>query len=65
MDLRRLAAVPVTSEWFPRLDQPGGGVQGHIPKKQQQLYLQVVEDLLTRRPELIERLGPGWPGERR
>jgi hypothetical protein len=65
MDLRRLAAVPVTLEWFPRLDQPGGGVKGHIPKKQQRLYLQVVEDLLTRRPELIERLGPNWPGERR
>jgi hypothetical protein len=38
-------------------------VQGRIPKKQQRLYLQVVEDLLTRRPELIERLGPSWPGE--
>jgi len=65
MDLRRLAAVPVTSEWFPRLDQVGGGAQGHIPKRQQRLYLQVVEDLLTRRPELIERLGPNWPGGRR
>ena len=65
MDLRRLAAVPVTSAWFPRLDQPGGGVQGHMPKHRQRQYLRVVEDLLTRRPELVERLGPLWPGTRR
>lgn len=65
MDLRRLAAVPVTPLWFPRLDQAGSGVQGRMPKQQQRQYLQIVEYLLTRRPEIIERLGPLWPGTRR
>jgi hypothetical protein len=63
MDLRRLAAVPVTPAWFPHLDQPGRGIQGHMPKGQQRRYLQVAEDLLTRRSELVERLGPLWPGQ--
>ena len=65
MDLRRLAAVPVTRAWFPRLDETGGGVRGHMPKRQQLQYLQVVEELLTRRSEIIERLGPLWPADRR
>lgn len=66
MDLRRLAAVPVTVDWFPRLDhRPGGGVLGHMAKSQQRQYLQVAETLLTRRSEIAERLGPLWPGGRR
>ena len=63
MDLRRLAAVPVTPMWFPRLNQADRGVQGHMPKDQQRRYLDVAEALLTRRPELVERLGPLWPGQ--
>jgi hypothetical protein len=35
-----------------------------MPKDQQRRYLQVAEVLLTRRPELVERLGPLWPGSR-
>lgn len=69
MDLRRLAAVPVTVDWFPRLDHRpgggGGGVLGHLAKSQQPQYLQVAETLLTRRSEIAERLGPLWPGGRR
>jgi hypothetical protein len=65
MDLRRLAAVPVTPAWFPRLGQPGGGVLGHMPKHRQRQYLDIAEQLLTRRPDLIERLGPLWPGQSR
>lgn len=63
MDLRRLAAVPVTPAWFPRLNQPDQGIHGHMPKDQQLRYLQVVEDLLTCRSELVERLVPLWPGQ--
>jgi len=62
MDLRRLAAVPLTLTWFPRLNQPDRGIRGHMPNDQQRRYLQVVEGLLTRRSELVERLGPLWPG---
>jgi hypothetical protein len=65
MDLRRLAALPVSLEWFPRLDQPNSGILGHMPKSRQRQYLQVVEDLLMRRSEIIERLGPLWPSGRR
>jgi len=61
MDLRRLAAVPVTTRWFPRLEQSGRGIVGHMPKSEQRRFLRVAEDLLTRRPESIERLGPLWP----
>ena len=61
MDLRRLAALPLTSEWFPWLDQPGRGVQGHMPKRQQLRYAQDQR----RHPEIVERLGPRWPGGRR
>ncbi len=64
MDLRRLAAVPLTREWFPRLDQPGKGVQGHMPKRQQPRYVQVATDVLTRHAALVTRLGPLWPGPR-
>jgi hypothetical protein len=64
MDLRRLAAVPVTREWFPRLGQPGSGVLGHMPKRRQLAYLRVVEELLMRRPDHIEQLGPLWPVRR-
>jgi hypothetical protein len=65
MDLRRLAAIPMTLEWFPQLDQPGRGVRGHMPKRQQLRYAQVAEQLLTRCPEIVERLGPLWPSGRR
>jgi hypothetical protein len=60
LDLRRFAFVPITPVWFPWLDE-AGGLQGRAsPHWQQQLKL-AAEALLTRRPELIERLGPLWP----
>jgi hypothetical protein len=64
MDLRRLAAIPLTREWFPRLDLPGKGIQGHMPKKRQVEYARAAEDLLTRHSQIVERLGPDWPGGR-
>ena len=65
MDLRRIAFVPVTSAWFPRLDQPGHGIHGHAPKGQQRRFRQTATDLLTRHGEIVERLGPLWPTGRR
>jgi hypothetical protein len=61
MDLRRLAAIPLTPAWFPRLGQPSGGIVGTMPKPLQRRYSQAVEALFTRHPENIERLGPLWP----
>jgi hypothetical protein len=61
LDLRRLAAVSATPEWAPEMETPSRGVVGRAP---QQLRVQLeatAKDLLRRRPELIERLGPVWP----
>ena len=65
LDLRRLALVPVTSAWFPHIGQPGSGVQGRASAALSRELKQAAEDLLTRRSELVERLGPLWPGSRR
>ncbi len=35
MDLQRLAAMPITSAWFPHLDLPGHGVQEDVPGSEQ------------------------------
>jgi len=61
MDLRRIAFLPMTTAWFPYLDQSGSGVQGHAPKADQRRFRQTAEDLARRHRELVERLGPGWP----
>ena len=61
LDLRRLALLPITAAWFPRLDQPGQGVLGRAPPLWERRFQHFVDDTLTRRPELIERLGPLWP----
>lgn len=65
LDLRRLALVPVTAAWFPQVGQPGGGVQGRASAAWSRQLKQAAEDLLTRRPEIVERLGQLWPGSRR
>ena len=64
MDLRRMAAVPITPEWFPRLGEPDHGARGHAPKRQQREYWRIALDLLSRHHEIIERLGPRWPAGR-
>ena len=61
LDLRRLALMPVTQLWFPLMDQPGGGFLGRASEHWQQRFSQLVEGFITRRPEIIERLGPLWP----
>jgi hypothetical protein len=63
IDLRRLAYLPVTAAWFPRLDEPARGVQGHAPKALQRELMQTVETLLNRHQELVEQLGPIWRRE--
>lgn len=64
LDLRRLAFVPLTALWFPRLGRPDRGVQGRAALQWQRRFKQVADDLLSRRAEIIERLGPSWPGRR-
>ena len=65
MDLRRVAFPPMTTTWFPQLDQPGSGVKGHAPKEDQRRFRRTAEDLARRHGELVERLGPLTPPPRR
>jgi hypothetical protein len=65
MDLRRVAFLPMTTTWFPYLDQPGSGVRGHAPKADQRRFQRTAEDLARRHGELVERLGPLAPRSRR
>ena len=61
LDPRRLAWVEVTPAWFPWPDQPGGGVQGPASSHWPRQFEQKAEEILTRHPSIVERLGPLWP----
>jgi hypothetical protein len=61
LDLRRIAPLPVTEEWFPDLDTPDHGILGRAPEKLRLLYEAALTELARRRPENIERLGPLSP----
>lgn len=65
LNLQRLAFVPISAAWFPGLNQPDKGIQGHAPKRVQHQIWQAAEVILTRHAELVERLGPLWPNTRR
>jgi hypothetical protein len=62
LDLRRLAYLPVTPAWFPYLGQPSDGIVGRADKSRRRQLNQIAADLLVRRSEIVERLGPLWPG---
>jgi hypothetical protein len=64
LDLRRMALVPATEEWFPDLASANRGIVGHAPERIRAELEVTTKDLARRRPELIERLGPLWPGRR-
>ena len=65
LDLRRVAAVPVTLEWFPELDTANHGIIGRAPEHQRVAYEIALTELARRHPENIERLGPASPRPRR
>jgi len=60
LDLRRLAAVPVTADWFPDLNAPNHGAVGRAPEKLRITLETATKRLFGRHPENIERLGPLW-----
>jgi hypothetical protein len=64
LNVGRIAAIPINSAYFPYLDQPGRGVIGRAPKSVQTAIQEAAKDILTRRPEVVERLGPLWPKPR-
>jgi hypothetical protein len=65
LDLRRLAALPVTAEWFPDIAIPNRGVVGKAPERVRMELEVVMKSLFRRCPEIIERLGPLWSGTQR
>jgi hypothetical protein len=65
LDLRRMAAVPVTTEWFPDLNTPDHGIVGRAPEWRRVELEDTAKMLFRRSPEIVERLGPLWPGGRR
>ncbi len=65
LDLRRVANVPVTAEWFPELGTPGHGIVGRAPERLRLVYEAALTELARRHPENIERLGLLTPRSRR
>ncbi len=64
LDLRRLAYLPLTATWFPRLAGSGGlegaGVLGRAPKALRDRANAIATELAKRRPETPGRGGPLW-----
>jgi hypothetical protein len=60
LDLRRIALLPLTVRWFPRLNTPGHGIVGQAPEKIREELETAAREIFRRRPEIVERLGPGW-----
>ena len=58
MDLRRIAFLPITPEWFPRLNEPDHGVLGRAPAKVRQELQAIAESIYRRSPQNVEELGP-------
>ncbi len=65
LDLRRMAAVPITAEWFPELNTPGRGIVGRAPERHRVAFEAATKELFRRHPENIERLVPLRPVGRR
>lgn len=65
LDLRRVADIPVTAEWFPELGTPGHGIVGRAPERLRLAYEAALTELARRHPENIEHLGPPQPRRRR
>jgi hypothetical protein len=60
LDLRRLAYLPLTAAWFPRLAAQGAGVLGRGPKALRDRVNAMAAELAKRRPEGLSRSGPLW-----
>jgi hypothetical protein len=58
LDLRRLAYLPLTATWFPRVGEAGAGVLGRAPKALRDRVNATVAELPKRRPESPSRRGP-------
>jgi hypothetical protein len=64
LDLRRIASLPVSVDWFPGLDTPDDGILGRAPEVLRVVYEAALTELTRRRRENIEHLGPFSPRPR-
>lgn len=60
LDLRRLAYLPLTATWFPRVEEAGAGVLGRAPRAVRDRVNAIMAELVKRRPETLSRSGPLW-----
>ena len=60
LDGRRLAYLPLTVLWFPRMGEANAGVLGRAPKALRDRVNATVAELVKRRPEALSRGGPLW-----
>jgi hypothetical protein len=60
LDLRRMAFVPATADWFPDLTATDHGIVVRAPERLRQELEKAAKELFRRSPEVIERLGPPW-----
>jgi hypothetical protein len=58
LDLRRLAYLPITATWFPRISEAGFGVLGRAPKALRDRVNAITTELAKRRPETLSMSGP-------
>lgn len=64
LDARRIAFIPATDDFFPRLHAPAGAVVYQATKTfRRQVESTLAE--LARRPDLLQLLGPQAPGRPR
>jgi hypothetical protein len=61
LDARRIALLPVTTDWFPSFTEPGCGIV-HIAEKSFQNKVTSIARAALSRASNIERLGPKSPG---
>ena len=64
IDARKIAFIPATDEFFPRLRTPGSAVVYSAPAAFRR-HIESVLAELAQRPDLLELLGPHAPGPRR
>ena len=57
IDVRRMAVMPLTTDFFPDLEEPGHGIKGKS-EKLANVAFKLFQELVASNPELIELLGP-------
>jgi hypothetical protein len=60
LDLRRIAYIPVDSDWFPYLASGGHGIVGFAPEPLRLELERAAKEIFSRHADTVERFGPLW-----